>query len=163
MAKRRRRTNANVPAKGRLRDMADMLWSIAVREDWRNRCAVCGATKCEAHHIVPRQHEALRYDLRNGIALCARHHKFDADISPHQNAAGWIKWLQDNYHIRHEWLIGVINDNSHKAFNGTKNSVYYIGVIQLMREWVSNEDFIRVVGVKFTKFMKGEINTRDFL
>ena len=50
MGKRRKRTNSKTPAKGRLRDCADQLWSLAVRDDWNNRCAVCGFGKCEAHH-----------------------------------------------------------------------------------------------------------------
>ena len=42
MATRRKRTNKNVPAKGRLRDFADDLWKLAVRDDWGYKCAACG-------------------------------------------------------------------------------------------------------------------------
>ena len=88
--RRRKRTSKNVPAKGRLKEIAAQLWSLAVRADWANKCAVCGYGKTEAHHLIPRQHEATRYNIRNGIALCASHHQFDKDVSPHQNAAGWL-------------------------------------------------------------------------
>ena len=156
MAKQRKRTNANVPAKGRLRDMADQLWSLAVRDDWNNRCAVCGNTKCEAHHLVPRQHEAMRYELRNGIALCASHHQFDADISPHQNAAGWLKWLKDHFPLRHAWYVEVIESRKHLAFDGTKNAVHYMEVIDGFRPFVPEEEFERIVGIRFNEYLKSQ-------
>lgn len=150
MAKRRKRTNKDVPAKGRLRDIADQLWSLAVRNDWAHKCAVCKSGKCEAHHIVPRQHEQTRYDLQNGIALCAKHHQFDKDISPHQNAAGWLDWLEANYQARYEWYIA----NPRPFFNGVKNVEHYCNVIQQLREYVEPEDFERIVGVKFSRWLQ---------
>lgn len=153
MAKRRKKTNKNVPAKGRLRDMADQLYSIAVRSDWLNRCAVCGIAKCEAHHLIPRQHEQTRYDLRNGIALCATHHQFDPSISPHQNAAGWLLWLRDNHSSFHTWYLAMIESDEYRRFDGTKNPQHYIDVILRLREHVEGEDFKRIVGVKFSAWL----------
>jgi len=152
--KRRKRTNKNVPAKGRLRDMADKLWSLAVRDDWGNKCAVCGNETCEAHHLVPRQHEKTRYGLWNGIALCANHHQFDADISPHQNAAGWLKWLKGEYPERHKWYSDISESREYRNFTGTKNPPYYIGIIQGLREYVEPEDFERIVGIRFNRYLE---------
>jgi len=149
MAKRRKRTNRNVPAKGRLRDIADQLWSIAVRGDWNWNCAVCGHRKTEAHHLVPRQHEATRYELRNGIALCAGCHQFNPDVSPHQNAAAWLKWLEATHPDIFDWYLA----NPRPVFHGTKNANYYIEVIQGFREYVSEEDFDRIVGVRFSAWL----------
>ena len=146
----RKRTNANVPAKGRLRDMADSLWSLAVRNDWLHRCSVCGSTKVEAHHLVPRQFEATRYDLQNGIALCASHHQFDRGISPHQNAAGWCAWLNDTYPKLFTWYL----DNRRPTFVGTKNAAYYIDVIRRLKQYVEPEDFTRIVGVRFEAWLE---------
>lgn len=150
--KPRKRTNSNVPSKGRLREMADALWSRAIRDDWANRCAVCGSTKTkvEAHHLVPRQHEATRYELLNGIALCARHHQFDRDLSPHQNAAGWIAWLNRNHRERAEWYI----DNRRPVFTGVKNAAYYIDVINRLREYVDPLEFEGIVGVTFSQWLE---------
>lgn len=150
MPKRRKKSAGGLPAKGRLRDMADALWSLAVRSDWVNRCAVCGASPCEAHHMIPRQHEATRYDLRNGIALCASHHQFDRDLSPHQNAAGWINWLQTHCPDRAEWLF----ENCQPKFYGTKNAAYYCGVICELRQYVEPDEFERVVGVRFGQYLE---------
>ena len=146
----RKRTNANVPAKGRLREMADALWSLAVREDWAWRCAVCGSATVEAHHLVPRQHEATRYELRNGIALCSRCHQFDPDISPHQNASGWMLWLKRYHRPLWQWY----SDNPRPEFTGTKNAAHYIEVIQGLREYVPAEEFERIVGVKFSRWLE---------
>jgi hypothetical protein len=153
MAKHRKKTNKNIPAKGRLRDMADRLWSIAVRYDWGSRCAVCGISKCEAHHLIPRQHEATRYDLINGIALCASHHQFDPDISPHQNAAGWLRWLRDNHPSFHTWYLAMIESRDYRGFDGTKNAEHYIDVILRLREYVKPDDFERIVGIRFSEYL----------
>jgi len=154
VAKRRKRTNKNVPAKGRLREICDSLWSLAVRADWAHKCAACGKGKVDAHHLIPRQHEAYRYDLRNGIALCGPHHQFDADISPHQNAAGWLHWLNQHRFKLWYWYIDLVESGDHKSFTGTKNAAYYIGQIRRLKEYVDEDEFTRVVGVRFSAWLE---------
>ena len=149
MAKRRKRTTQNVPAKGRLRDLADKLWSWAVREDWGHKCARCRATNVEAHHLVPRQMEGTRYSIRNGMALCPRCHKFDREFSPHQNAAGFISWLESEHPELAEWYF----ENRRPEFSGTKNAAYYCDVIRSLRPFVEPEDFERIVGVRFADYL----------
>lgn len=154
MAKRRKRTTRDVPAKGRLRDFADQLWSHAVRDDWDNRCAMCGARNVEAHHIFPRAWETTRYDLRNGIALCPTHHKFDPDRSPHMCAPGFTAWIQESYPSVYEWVQGTWLRNDHKAFNGTKTPQHYIDVILELKQYFSDEGFADVVGKKFAAYLE---------
>lgn len=156
MAKRRKPTNKNVPAKGRLRDMADTLWSLAVRGDWNWKCAVCGIGRCEAHHLIPRQHELTRYELQNGIALCSSHHQFDAEISPHQNAAGWLHWLAEHHPVFFDWYTEMTETGEYKNFDGTKNAQHYIDVIQRLREYVEEEEFTRIVGVRFSEYLAAD-------
>ena len=151
MQKRRKRTNSNIPAKGRLRDIADRLWSHAVRNDWAWECAVCRSGKVEAHHIIPRQQEATRYDLRNGIALCTTHHKFDSQLAPHQNSVGWCKWLQENYPCTYVWVFKQLVGGN--RFSGTKNAAYLCDVIRGLRQYVEPEDFERIVGVRFSQWL----------
>ena len=150
MAKRRKRTNSNVPAKGRLRDMADQLWSRAIRDDWNNRCAVCGRDVTEAHHLIPRQNELFRYDLMNGIALCTQHHKFDGDIAPHQNAAGWMKWLWMIHPERAAWYVA----NCRRPFIGCNTAIYYCDIIRGLAEYVEAADYDRIVGIKFGRWLE---------
>jgi len=152
--KRRRRTNKNVPAKGRLRDMADQLWSLAVREDWNHKCAVCGFTeRLEAHHLIPRQWFSTRYDLRNGITLCARHHQFDPALSPHQNAAGWLQWLDQNHRSRADWYKTTIALGAYKKLLWTKNADYFCTIIRSLKEYVDESNYERIVGVRFSQWL----------
>lgn len=150
MAKHRRKQANGMPAKGRLRDIADALWSLAVRSKWKNRCAVCGKGKVEAHHLVPRQHTATRYDLRNGVALCSHHHQFDPDVSPHQNAAGWLGWLGTH----HEELATWYTANPRPRFEGTTNAQWYMDQIRNLRQHVEPDDFSRIVGKRFAAFLE---------
>lgn len=152
--KRRKRTNSNVPAKGRLRDMADSLWSLAVRKDWLNRCAVCRKPKCEAHHLIPRENEATRYNLTNGIALCAQHHRFDAKVSPHQNAEGWIQWLACHHPARGAWLSSTVASGKHLSFNRTKTADYYIETILRLKPYVDPDEFEDIVGSRFCAYLE---------
>lgn len=145
----RKRTNKNIPAKGRLREMADRLWSLAVRKAWLWECAVCRRGGCESHHLLPRQCEATRYDIWNGIALCPSCHKFDKDISPHQNATGWIAWLEEFHPV----LVVYCMRNHRAKFTGTKNAPYYCDVLRSLRPRVDEEDFRKIVGVKFADWL----------
>jgi hypothetical protein len=149
----RKRTNPNIPAKGVLRKHADRLWSLAVRDDWAGKCAVCGNRKCEAHHLIPRQHETTRYSLRNGIALCANCHNFDPDTAPHQNAAGWLQWLSKHFPELHLWYTTTVANNGHKAFSGTTNESYFCAMIRGLQEYVPEEDFERIVGIRFARWL----------
>lgn len=150
MKKRRKRTNSNVPAKGRLRDMADQLWSLAVRTDWNHQCAVCGKRPVEAHHLIPRANYATRFDLWNGIALCANHHNFNPEISPHMNAAGWLNWLEREHDHIHEWYL----ENLHVQFTGTKTANYFCGEIRRLIQYVDADDVKRIVGVRFSIYLE---------
>jgi len=150
MAKRRKRTNKKVPAKGRLRDMADRLWSLAVKYDWAQKCAVCGRREnLNAHHLVPREHNATRYERTNGICLCAHCHQWDKDISPHQNAAGWLEWLREHHTELWIWYI----ENPRPKFDGTTNAAYYIEQIRNLWECVEPHEFESIVGVRFATYL----------
>lgn len=144
----RKKSPGGLPAKGRLADIADKLWSLAVKNDWGNKCAVCRKRgSLQSHHLVPRQHASLRYELRNGICLCTHCHQFDPDLSPHQNALGWTGWLAD--HHENVWAWYAFNRHPPK-FEGTKTVEYYVGIIRSLRSFVEPKDFENIVGQKFT-------------
>jgi len=154
--KPRKRTSKDVPAKGRLREMADQLWSLAVKDDWGHRCAICGYCgdyrDLNSHHLIPRQHFKLRYDLRNGICLCRRCHQFCPDRSPHQNAAGFVAWMKANKPSLEKWVLDQIFDGY--AFNRTKTVLYFMDEIQRLREYVPAKDFEKICGVKFSRYLE---------
>ncbi len=154
MNKIRKRTNKHVPAKGRLRDMADQLWSCAVKENWNHRCAMCGRRSgLNAHHLIPRQHPATRYNLANGLCLCKPCHQFDAHRSPHQCAAGFILWLKEHFDITAAWYMNTMGSGAYRKFGGTTNSQFYIEVIRSLRKYVDEEDYTRILGQRFAAYL----------
>jgi len=51
-------------------------WSIIVRYNFKNRCAVCFAPSKDSHHIIFRnKYPELSFNLNNGISLCSICHK----------------------------------------------------------------------------------------
>lgn len=82
------------------------LWSNKVRELAGNKCVVCGVTKqVHAHHIEDsRLNSGLRYDLRNGIAVCATHHKFGQE-SFHKSFTFAYKYIIDSRRDDLDYLL----------------------------------------------------------
>jgi hypothetical protein len=144
---------SNRPKKKRLRAIADQLWSVAIRDDWLNRCAVCGSGKCEAHHMIPRANYATRFDLRTGIALCATHHKFNTKLSAHGNSESFRLWLEENHHERAAW----VSENCRAQFDGTTNELFFCETIWRLKEYVPDETFKRIVGVKFGAWLESDM------
>ncbi len=134
--------------------MADQLWSLAVRDDWNWECAVCEAGKVEAHHLIPRQNGFFRYDLNNGIALCAQHHQFCPDLSPHQNAAGWLQWLMEHHTERWQWYM----ENVRAQHTVTRNVQYYLEAIRDLQQYVPDDEFQRIVGKRFAAYLSEVMN-----
>lgn len=159
MAKRRKRTDSNVPVKSRLSKFADDLWALAVKADWNHRCAVCGrGGTLNAHHLINRGHQATRFNLRNGIALCVHHHKFDINCSPHGCGPdpAWELWLEEHYPGLSEWVFATLESGDHRRFDGTTNAAYYCDVILGLQEYVEEEDYVRIVGKKFAAYLAAE-------
>jgi hypothetical protein len=146
----RKRVSKDVPAKGRLRDFADELWAKAIYVDWNKKCAICGSTEINAHHMVPRGTEATRYDLQNGICLCVHHHLWNNDLSPHMNGAGFLCWLLDHHKSKAYWYI----ENRRPKFLGKKNAAYYIATIRRLKQYLEPEDFLDTVGPEFAAWLE---------
>lgn len=85
------------------------LWSEAVRSRVGFKCEICGVQrgtvnesgkpiKIDAHHFMNRDITdcPLKFDIRNGIALCPKHHKFSSDESFHLNPVVTMNWVQKN-------------------------------------------------------------------
>lgn len=80
---------------------ADMLWSLAVRK--LGECSYCGSREnLNAHHIFSRHNKSVRWDLDNGICLCAKHHVFSDQFSAHKTPTEFTYWLEKQY--SKEWL-----------------------------------------------------------
>lgn len=71
MSKKRRNTKAVGPCEAYL----DQLWSKAVKLKFDHRCVRCGNPNVQSHHVRGRRRRALRWEIRNGIALCPYCHR----------------------------------------------------------------------------------------
>jgi len=64
----------------RLKNKLFKLWAIKVKERAGNKCEVDGCSTgnvLNSHHIENYMaNPSLRYDIKNGICVCASHHKF---------------------------------------------------------------------------------------
>lgn len=74
------------------------------------KCEVCDKKEyVNTHHVVGRRNLMLRWDVRNGVALCPLHHVFGKE-SAHQNPV----WFQDVWMIDHRdddlaWITTYCN------------------------------------------------------
>jgi|GEM_PF-780830 len=82
------------PKKGKIKkSTVDAAWSSLIRARAGNRCEYCGSpNNPNAHHVITRRNMATRWDLDNGVCLCAKHHTFDMFFSAHQNPLEFIDW-----------------------------------------------------------------------
>lgn len=90
---------------------ADKAWALAAKARDGNQCVICGSTKMlNAHHLIPRQIRALRWDLDNSITLCVLHHRFSRQMSAHQNSLTFFLWLMRNKREQFNKLFIKINE-----------------------------------------------------
>ena len=83
----------------------DRAWREAVKA--RDKvCQVCGEAnkRLNAHHLIPRQFIEFRWDIRNGMLLCVRHHNFGKE-SAHKHPIWFARWLQFNKPEIYDWIV----------------------------------------------------------
>lgn len=73
----------------------DIDWAKQVKERDNFRCVYCGDNSyLNAHHIFSRNNLTTRFDLDNGITLCAKHHTFSNEFSAHKTPTEFTYWLE---------------------------------------------------------------------
>lgn len=76
----------------------DRLWSKAVKVIRGGKCEYCGATsnntQIDAHHIYGRRNYGVRFEVDNGVVLCANHHEFSTEFSAHQTPLEFTEWIK---------------------------------------------------------------------
>jgi len=93
------------------------LWSEAVRENAGHQCEYCGIkrgdinknskkTKIDAHHFYSRNISdcPLKFDIRNGIAVCPICHKF-GELAFHRNPIVCYEWLKAKQPDKHKFVL----------------------------------------------------------
>lgn len=104
------------------RHKADRLWAELVRLTWGEKCAICHSMEwIQAHHLIPREMRSHRHEARNGILLCAKHHRFSFELSAHKAPIAFVKWLKTNHN---EILIWLLNQEPcHKNITTFKEQI----------------------------------------
>ena len=73
----------------------DSLWSKAVKVRADYKCEYCGRTDTlNSHHIFSKSNRAVRWDLANGICLCALHHAL-GNFSAHKAPLEFAEWIRN--------------------------------------------------------------------
>lgn len=89
------------------RKYCDGLWKQIIKARAGNACELCGATdkQLQAHHLIEKAVLLYRYDLMNGVCLCASHHKVDKHKSAHKNPI----WFENEIWRKHtdRWIWWV--------------------------------------------------------
>lgn len=84
---------------------ADGLWGRIIHYLF-DGCAINGdcAGNLEAHHLITRSNKVTRHDIRNGIKLCSRHHKYCQKLSAHGAPFAFVEWMQENRPEQSQWV-----------------------------------------------------------
>lgn len=74
----------------------DIAWSKLVKLRAKNKCEYCGKkTTLNSHHIFSRVNRSVRWDVKNGISLCVKHHISCTKTSAHGAPLSFHKWLTE--------------------------------------------------------------------
>ena len=75
----------------------DDAWSELVKLRAGNACEYCKSKskQLHSHHIFTRSKKSVRWDVLNGIALCAGHHVLSSSFSAHKTPSDFTFWLID--------------------------------------------------------------------
>ena len=96
--------------KSQLGKKLDEAWSLAVKIRAGYKCEVCGKMDTlNSHHIVGRRNRMVRWDLRNGVCVCVKHHKFGIE-SFHEDPLWGREWLEENRWEDYAYLYCVKNE-----------------------------------------------------
>jgi len=83
----------------------DTKWRMSVHNKFNGECIICGSKKnINCHHIIPRNFIETRHDKKNGITLCAKHHKFGS-FSAHKNPLWFFIILEEDYNDLYKHAI----------------------------------------------------------
>ena len=97
--------------KGKLSKKLDEAWSLSVKKRAGYKCEVCGVGESghlNSHHIVGRRNRMVRWDVRDGVCLCVKHHRFGIE-SAQEDPLWFREWLEENRWEDYAYLYTVKN------------------------------------------------------
>lgn len=73
----------------------DDAWSLLVKLLAGNKCEIkyCPKGHLNSHHIYTRKNRSVRWDVLNGVCLCAGHHMLYTEFSAHGTPVTFNAWL----------------------------------------------------------------------
>ena len=93
--------------------LADIKWSLEVRNR-DGECICCGRKdKLQAHHIVPREIKEYRHELNNGITLCPKCHRFSLKASAHRNPFIFYLVITRKRQEQFKYLVHLLIENGY--------------------------------------------------
>ncbi len=83
--------------------LLDNAWSLLVKLRAGNKCEYCNNTRTlNSHHVFTRTNKSTRWDVLNGISLCASHHILNSKFSAHGTPTIFTEWIMnkrgENWH-----------------------------------------------------------------
>ena len=88
------------------RTKADRAWAVLVKQRAHGKCEVCRTNQnLQSHHLFDRSRKDMRHELRNGICLCAKHHKWNREISAHRGSVAFYSWFVREHREWWAWLL----------------------------------------------------------
>lgn len=83
-----------IKAKNGIEKKLDDAWSKLVKLRAGNKCEYCGTKtkQLHSHHLFTRSRRSTRWDVQNGICLCAGHHVL-GNFSAHKSPLEFTEWL----------------------------------------------------------------------
>lgn len=80
-------------------------WADEVKDNDNRKCVICESVdRLNAHHIIPRQNHEFRFDVRNGISLCPKHHRFSFEFSAHHTPFEFMEWFREHRRSQYNYL-----------------------------------------------------------
>ncbi len=116
---------------------ADKLWSELIKIQWGNKCWYCWKWSWEvqlhSHHLFTRSRKATRWDLENGICLCAWHHTLSSEMSAHQTSLEFFLWLEE---LKGREFIEKISKRSQEVYKVTSEDLQAkIELFKILKMW----------------------------
>jgi hypothetical protein len=104
----------------RFRNKLLTLWSEVCREKEDFTCCICKVkrgepdpldpnrkVKIDCHHALQKYIKdcPLKFDIRNSVVVCAKHHKFSGVDSFHKAPIVAYEWFRINYPEKHKFIL----------------------------------------------------------
>jgi len=94
------------------KEQKDKDWREIILNKYNAKCVICDDTKRpNAHHIIPKNFIKTRWDVKNGILLCPKHHKFGS-FSAHKHPLWFLEFLSQKDLPKFHYLLNQLEEET---------------------------------------------------